>query len=375
MPFAKDRRLFQISTGAIGLGACLLGSFGLANAALLDDRNNTLQQIHQFEQQLKQTELTLAQHHQKKHQNIKKNQQIQKEKTKLAGEKRKLTAKRAQQTQQLEQWIDWLYRQNLNRTALANWLSNLSLEQQDRQHRYYRDLHRHYQHQVNEWEATETEWQLLSHQLATQEATQQALVTQIEQLIAETKHQKTARQRAIQQLHTALRDLDQKHAQQRVKQQRQNAKKLTTKPTLSSQPPIKSKPTPQMTQQKGQLPWPLKGSLRHYFNERHPNKWRWKGWVITGESGQTIHTIADGKIVFADWLSGYGLLIVVDHGDNLMSLYGYNRLLTRKLGESVQQGDVLAYVGDSGGQQDSGLYFELRQKGKPINPKSWLSPR
>ncbi len=376
MPFAKDRRLFQISTGVIGLGAYLLGLINLANASLLDDRKNTLQQIRQFEQQLKQTELTLAKHHQKKRQNTQKIQKIQQEKTILAEEKRKLTAKRRQQRQQLEQWIDWLYRQNLNRTALTSWLSNLSIEQQDRLYQYYDYLHSHYQHQYDEWEATETEWQLLTHQLSLQEASQKELASQMQQLIAKTEQQKTTRQHAIQQLQKTLKELDQKYAQQRAEKQREKALQLTEKKVLPSQQQTKLEPTTaKMIQQKGLLPWPLKGSLRHQFNEQHPDKWRWKGWVINGESGQAIHNIANGKIVFADWLSGYGLLIVIDHGDQLMSLYGYNRLLARTLGETVKQGEILAYVGDTGGQQASALYFELRQKGKPINPKNWLIPR
>jgi septal ring factor EnvC (AmiA/AmiB activator) len=376
MTFATDRILFRMSTGVIGLSAFLLFGIDITNASSLENAKNARRRLTQFEQQLKQTELTLATYYQKSHLNQEKSQQLNQQQKILTNKKLKLTAERKQQTQQIAQWIDWLYRQNSDRTVFIHWLSNDSLEQQDRQFQYYRYLHAHYQRQYEEWQATETEWQRLNHQLSSQQQKQKVLSVQTQHLITQTKQQKKERQHSIHQLKKIVLALDKKQTQQRIEQQRLKTSQLTNAKNAEKQ--TIEKPSPLVTtmlKQKGQLPWPLKGSLRHHFNEQHPDKWKWKGWVINGESGQAIHTIARGKIVFADWLSGYGLLIVVDHGDHLMSLYGYNRSLTRTLGETVQQGEILAYVGNTGGQQISGLYFELRQKGKPINPKRWLISR
>ena len=80
-----------------------------------------------------------------------------------------------------------------------------------------------------------------------------------------------------------------------------------------------------------------------------------------------------GRIAFADWLAGLGLLVIVDHGDGYMTLYGYNETILKNAGDWVAPGDVIATVGDSGGQQRAGLYFEIRQGTRPVNPRQWVT--
>ena len=91
-------------------------------------------------------------------------------------------------------------------------------------------------------------------------------------------------------------------------------------------------------------------------------------------SGEEIHVIAAGQVVFADWLRGFGNLLIVDHGGGYMSLYGNNEALLRQPGDTVRAGDVVASVGASGGQEESGLYFEMRHQGKPFDPLQWAPP-
>jgi septal ring factor EnvC (AmiA/AmiB activator) len=100
----------------------------------------------------------------------------------------------------------------------------------------------------------------------------------------------------------------------------------------------------------------------------------WKGLFIRSVSGETIHAVADGRVVYADWLRGFGNLLILDHGKGYMSLYANNEALLFQVGEKVRGGDPIARVGASGGQSDSGLYFELRRDGKPFDPLKWVAP-
>ncbi len=126
--------------------------------------------------------------------------------------------------------------------------------------------------------------------------------------------------------------------------------------------------------QRGQLSWPVRGKVRNlYGKHRQSSKLKWNGVLISAAEGSNVRAVARGRVAYADWLRGYGLLLILDHGDGYMSLYGYNQSLLREVGEWVETGDVLATVGKSGGQQDNALYFEIRHKGKPANPARWCS--
>ncbi|MBY0237809.1 MAG: peptidoglycan DD-metalloendopeptidase family protein, partial [Burkholderiaceae bacterium] len=98
----------------------------------------------------------------------------------------------------------------------------------------------------------------------------------------------------------------------------------------------------------------------------------WKGMFIRTAEGAQIHAIAAGRVVFAQWLRGFGNLIIVDHGGQYMSIYGNNQSLLRREGDAVKSGDVIAAAGNTGGNEESGLYFELRHRGKEFDPASWV---
>ncbi|AWL13225.1 Protein ORF73 [Saliniradius amylolyticus] len=123
---------------------------------------------------------------------------------------------------------------------------------------------------------------------------------------------------------------------------------------------------------KGQLRAPTDGHMRNLFYKRRQGQIRWKGAIFNADSGMAVRAIHDGQVLFSDWLKGFGLVTVLDHGDGYMSLYGYNQALLRDVGEVVAAGERIALVGQSGGQSRPGLYFEIRHKGKPVNPSQWL---
>lgn len=126
---------------------------------------------------------------------------------------------------------------------------------------------------------------------------------------------------------------------------------------------------------KGRLKWPVRGELLNRFGAaREETGATWKGLFIRSVSGETVHAVADGRVVYADWLRGFGNLLILDHGKGYMSLYANNEGLLRKVGENVLGGDPVAAVGASGGHAESGLYFELRRDGKPFDPLAWVAP-
>ncbi|MEM7561761.1 MAG: peptidoglycan DD-metalloendopeptidase family protein [Pseudomonadota bacterium] len=123
---------------------------------------------------------------------------------------------------------------------------------------------------------------------------------------------------------------------------------------------------------KGKLAWPVKGTLRKMFGRLKPlSNLRWQGVVIKAPHGRQVRAVYHGRVAFSDWLRGLGNLIIIDHGNSYLSLYGHNESLFKSAGEWVEAGDVIATTGNSGGQSYSGLYFEIRKKGKPQNPTAW----
>lgn len=122
---------------------------------------------------------------------------------------------------------------------------------------------------------------------------------------------------------------------------------------------------------KRKLSWPVKGRISHSFGSSKQGYLKWKGVLISAPIGREVKTIHNGTILFSDWLKGYGLVTVVDHGDGYMSLYGHNQALLKSVGDRVEAGEPIALVGQSGGQANSGLYFEIRHTGLAVNPKLW----
>ena len=123
---------------------------------------------------------------------------------------------------------------------------------------------------------------------------------------------------------------------------------------------------------KGSMPWPVKGRITSRFGRpRNQGKMRWQGVRLKAESGITVTAIHHGRVVYADWLRGSGLLMVIDHGEGYLSLYAHNESLLREVGDWVGAGAAISTVGDSGGQSEAGLYFEIRKDGKPTDPQGW----
>ncbi len=124
---------------------------------------------------------------------------------------------------------------------------------------------------------------------------------------------------------------------------------------------------------RGNMPWPIKGKPSNQFDRpRNEGKMRWQGITIPAQEGATVKAIHHGRVVYAGWLRGSGLLLIIDHSDGYMSLYAHNASLRREVGEWVSAGTPVSTVGNTGGEDQTALYFEIRHNGKPTNPANWL---
>lgn len=127
--------------------------------------------------------------------------------------------------------------------------------------------------------------------------------------------------------------------------------------------------------QVGGLGWPLSGDLLAGYGARMPDGSASNGLLIGAAQGSPVRAVADGSVVFAEWMTGYGLILILDHGDGTMSLYAHSETLLKSVGDRVRRGDPVARVGNSGGASRPALYFELRRNGRPVDPRQWFGKR
>lgn len=130
-----------------------------------------------------------------------------------------------------------------------------------------------------------------------------------------------------------------------------------------------------LTKVKGQLDMPADGRFRRLFGDRRQGQVRWTGVIIEGSEGSPIQAVYQGRVLYADWLKGFGLVTILDHGEGYMSVYGHSQALLTQPGDTVTAGQTIGLVGRSGGQPSPNLYFEIRHKGKALNPSAWLDWR
>ncbi|NUS61797.1 MAG: peptidoglycan DD-metalloendopeptidase family protein [Lysobacter sp.] len=182
--------------------------------------------------------------------------------------------------------------------------------------------------------------------------------------------------KALQQLLAQLRAAAAKAAREKAAAEKRAAaaaaKPKAGNDTTASATPLRKNTTTGPALQVGGLSWPVNGSLLARYGGPMPDGRTSQGVLIAAPAGTTVKAVADGRVVFADWMNGYGLILIIDHGNGYMSLYAHNDALLRDAGDHVRRGEALASVGNSGGQGRAALYFELRRNGQPVNPDTWL---
>lgn len=202
--------------------------------------------------------------------------------------------------------------------------------------------------------------------------------TQLSQLKGNLRQQETSLNASLARRARLIERLENRilTAEQHIAEKRQNAQRLeqlikeAAERIAKLAPPESHRP---FAERKGRYPWPVSGRLSHAFGSIRTGGLRWQGVILKSASGSEVYSIHHGRVVFADYMRGYGLLVIVDHEDGYMTLYGHNQSLFVEPGEWVTPGHQLALVGNTGGLPESGLYFEVRQNGKPVNPAKWCT--
>ncbi|WP_397474662.1 murein hydrolase activator EnvC family protein [Pusillimonas sp.] len=216
-----------------------------------------------------------------------------------------------------------------------------------------------------------------------------AIATQLEEeRLAEERRKEAARQEEARRREAARQaEEDRKHREQELLQSRRDqeaarlareqveaarARRQAQEQSAQAPPPAASAATALDGLRQG-LPYPVRGEVQGRFGAERPEGGRWRGIVLRTSEGTRVNAIAAGRVVYADWLNGFGNILILDHGRQYLSVYAYNQSLLKQVGQVVAAGEAIATVGATGGQVESGLYFEIRHQGKPVNPLLWLA--
>ena len=296
---------------------------------------------------------------------------LDRELLRLAEQKKVLEAQRDAQQQHIAREIDAAYR--LGRAEPLK----LLLNQEDPDHltrtlKYYRYFIEARSTRIETYRATMAELALVEDSIVDK---QQALADRRTELDQE----KLALGEKQEQRRAVIEALDQQLGsdQERLAEMTRERKELEAilarlEEAIQDLALPSSDPFPRL---RGKLPWPLEGKILKGYGAMRAQNLAWKGWLISSAEGTPIRAVHNGRVVFSDYLRGHGLLLIIDHGDNYLSLYAHNQVLLKEIGEWVRSGDKIAQVGKSGGLEDSALYFEIRHNGQPQDPKNWLSRR
>ena len=198
----------------------------------------------------------------------------------------------------------------------------------------------------------------LREQAAATEATKKTLTDQ-----------RATRQTTLAQISQQVQDDQQRLNVLQRDQARLNALLSELEAVAAATPP---EPRVPFADAQGTLAMPVSGTLKNRYGARRNADIRWRGWLIAADEGEPVRAVHGGDIIYADWLRGQGLLMVVDHGEGWLSLYAQNHSLLRGVGDRVSAGDIIAKAGASGGSETSGLYFEIRHRGEPVDPGEWI---
>lgn len=280
---------------------------------------------------------------------------------------------------------------NLNKTSQQSTLQNiilatyklgqepqlkLLLNQQDpsqlaRNMSYLQYFNQAHQKQITQYRSTLSKLDTVTEQVTQKKKTLQGKLAELKSTHKKLKSKQKQQQQTASALNKKIKGSNQKLS--RLQQDRQNLMSLLGKVEEVFLPYERSKESRPFRKLKGKLPNPIQVKPKRMFGKTQSNgKQKWQGWLYPASEGNGVRAVHHGRIVFSDWLRGFGLLTIVDHGQGYMSLYARNQALLRSVGDWVEAGDVIAKLGRSGGYEESALYFEIRHKGQPQNPRRWL---
>lgn len=232
---------------------------------------------------------------------------------------------------------------------------------------YYKYLNEARQKEIMQFKTSVTELEQVNNDLQMKAQELSALLNDQEQQQNELVARQQDRQQTLVKLRSKIASDEERIAQ--LREAEQALVEAIERAQRASQVPQE---LTGLSSDKGKLLQPAEGTLRRLFGKRRQGQVRWKGIMIDGREGSAVKAIAHGRVIYSDWLRGFGLVTIIEHGDGYMSVYGHNQALLRSAGDPVAKGETVALLGQSGGQSSPNLYFEIRHKGKALNPLEWL---
>ncbi|MFC4655424.1 murein hydrolase activator EnvC family protein [Rheinheimera marina] len=368
----------------------LLCCFGLLAPAAAQQQQEVQQELNQLKDQIQQTEKELKQQQQafSKAQELLKSadQSLAKLAAALRSSQQRL-AELNQQQQQLELQQQQLQQEFERQKSLlsqqlrgafvagqhdySKLLLNLNDQQQlERVLTYYQYLNKARTTALTGLSTTATELKQVQQELQVRTEQQQQAQRELEEQQTDLQQARVSQQASVKKIQAFL--VSNKQQLDYLKQNEQSLQSTLSKLKAAA---LAAKQRLDIPKTKGNLPWPVRGDILQSYGEQRLAGVSSRGILIAAAEGTQVKTVAAGQVLYADWLKGYGWVIIVDHGSGIMSLYGHNQALLKKPGDAVLAGEAVALVGASGGQTQSGLYFEIRQKGSAINPVSWLQKK
>ncbi len=234
---------------------------------------------------------------------------------------------------------------------------------------YYRYFNRARLAEIEQAKQHLNTFQTVTEKLAQEESHLQSVLEQLNREKATLDQLRKSRKIVLSKIKTKLKTRKARLAH--LHRDKQNLEKIIQKSRQAARflPPVdQGKPFRRL---RGQLHWPVKGKLVAHFGNRRSSGSTWEGVVIQAPEGSPVRAIYPGRVIFADWLKGYGLLLIIKHDNQFMSIYAFNQSLMKTVGDTVAAGEIIATVGRSGGRASPGLYFAIRKGGKPVNPERW----
>ncbi|WP_409309930.1 murein hydrolase activator EnvC [Pectobacterium sp. B1J-3] len=352
-------------------------------------------------QQLKKQEQSIAQSSRQLHETRSTLSVLGQELSALSASITKLQTQQSTQQTILSRQLDAAFRQGQH-SALQLILSGEESQRGERILAYFGYLNEARQKSIQELQQTRSELASQRKQLEQKQSRQKTLLNdqqqqqkQLEQAQSERKKTLSTLESSLEKDQQQLTELRQnearlrdqiaraeREAKARAEREAREAAKVRAKEEQAKRSGSRYKPTENerslmartggLGRPSAQAVWPVRGRIEHRFGEPLQGELRWKGMVIAAPEGTEVKAIADGNVLMADWLQGYGLVVVVQHGKGDMSLYGYNQSALVSVGAQVKAGQPIALVGTSGGQSQPALYFEIRRQGQAVNPQPWL---
>ncbi|GAC29924.1 murein hydrolase activator EnvC family protein [Brumicola pallidula] len=333
--------------------------------------DNKLKSSERLQQELKLAELEIAKTATQLNQTDTSLKTTRSEKVELEGEKSRISSVIKDQQKQLAGQLKSAFMAG-NYDFAKMFFNQDDAGRFERTLTYYNYLNKARQEEIGKFRALVLELEQLNIKLVDKTERLEGLLVTQKQQSSQLREQQTSRHQKLKQLDRQI-----KSDTVRVTQLQQEERSLMNaieQAEIDAKNRLKDEDTMLvgLAPSKGKLTRPASGQIQQLFGKRRQGQVRWKGIVVNSSEGSPVRAVYDGKVLYADWLKGFGLVTIVDHGEGYMTVYGRNQALLKQPGDSVLQGETIGLVGSSGGQMSSGLYFEIRHKGKALNPKSWL---